>query len=376
MAKVASHINFIGEMISVFHSIFIKFGNSASKSFCDPLQNGVVVVTDFKATIKVWIFFASRFTYVNHTADIKTSFAIYKASKIGYVKFSNIIKIVLMQFWHIPLIYDYRIINEEKLNNNYRERLNDLTHENGMRKSELNGDIERRIRRVSPANKNWSVGEQSPKVTECLNEAARLLSQNMGQTIDEITRDVLATCATVVQAANGVNGSTPTELTKADLDAVVLTLLGNDADMISEVVEASDKFSTAAVRPSFFGFMDAALIDDLEAVSNFLSAANYPNQNRNLESEWGSTGNIRWLYTSVGIVSTASPAVYSLPIVGQEAYACIHLGGEQGEFFVEPLGSAGAADPLKQRGSVAWKHPFAARILNDSFMALMLCTHS
>ena len=198
----------------------------------------------------------------------------------------------------------------------------------------------------------------------------------MGQTLDEITRDVLATCATVVQCANGVNAQTPTELTKADLDAVILTLLGNDAEMISEVVEAEDKFSTAAVRPSFFGMIDTALLDDLEAVSNFLSSANYPNQQRVLEAEWGSTGNIRWLYTSVGSVSAASPAVYSLPIVGKEAYACIHLGGEQGEFFVEPLGSAGAADPLKQRGSVAWKHPYASRILNDAFMALALCTHS
>lgn len=170
--------------------------------------------------------------------------------------------------------------------------------------------------------------------------------------------------------------NTPTELTKADLDAAIITLLGNDADMISEVVEANDKFSTAAVRPSFFGFMDTALLDDLENVANFLSSANYPNQQRVLESEWGSTSNIRWLYTSVGIVSAATPAVFSLPIVGKEAYACIHLGGEQGEFFVEPLGSSGSADPLKQRGSVAWKHPFAARILNDSYMALVLCSHS
>ena len=165
-------------------------------------------------------------------------------------------------------------------------------------------------------------------------------------------------------------------MTKTDLDTVVTTLLGNDAEMISEVIEASDKFSTAAVRPSFFSFMHTDLLDDLESVSNFLSSSNYPNQQYIVQNEWGSTGNIRHLYSSVASKSSAATPVYNVPIVGKEAYACVHLGAEQGEFFVNPLGSAGAADPLSQRGSVSWKHPFVARILNDSFGAAFMCTHS
>ncbi len=39
-------------------------------------------------------------------------------------------------------------------------------------------------------------------------------------------------------------------------------------------------------------------------------------------------------------------------MVGKEAYAVVHLGSETGEFYVEPLGSAGSADPLHQRGTV------------------------
>ena len=62
--------------------------------------------------------------------------------------------------------------------------------------------------------------------------------------------------------------------------------------------------------------------------------------------------NIRWLYTSVGSVSSATPAVYNNFIIGKEAYAVVHLGSESGDFYIEPLGSAGAADPLHQRGSV------------------------
>lgn len=146
--------------------------------------------------------------------------------------------------------------------------------------------------------------------------------------------------------------NTPTELTKADTDAATKTLLGNDALMISEVITGTNKFGTAPIRPAFWAYIDTDLLDDLEAVSNFINTSNYPSNQPVIESEWGSTGNIRWLYTSVGSVSSASPAVYNNFIVGQEAYAVVNLGEETGEFYVEPLGSAGAADPLHQRGSV------------------------
>lgn len=210
-----------------------------------------------------------------------------------------------------------------------------------------------------------------------LNEASRLLAENMAQTIDEVTRDVLASTSSVLQCSNGVNGSTPTELTKADIDTAVKTLLGNDALMISEVIIGTDQFATSPTRPAFFGYLDTDLLDDLEAVSNFVHTSQYPGDQKNiLDSEWGATGNVRWLYTSVGSVSSASPAVYNNFIVGKEAYAVVHLRSETGEFYVEPTGSAGSADPLHQRGSVGWQHPFVARILNDAFMLNLEATHS
>jgi N4-gp56 family major capsid protein len=209
-----------------------------------------------------------------------------------------------------------------------------------------------------------------------LNKAARLLAQNMAQTMDEVTRDVLASTSSVLQCSNGTNSGTPTELSKADLDAAIKTLLGNDAEMISEVITGTDAFATSPVRPSFMGYIDTDLLDDLENVSNFLSSANYPNNQRVMDDEWGSTSNIRWLYTSVGSVSNAATPVYNNFIIGKEAYAVVHLGSERGKFYVEPLGSAGSADPLHQRGSVGWEHPFVARILNDAFMLNLTATHS
>ena len=209
-----------------------------------------------------------------------------------------------------------------------------------------------------------------------LNQAARLLAQNLGQTLDEITYDVLANSTSVILATGGSNGQTPTNLSKADIDAAVKTLLQNNAKMITEVIPGRDAFDTHPIRPSFWGMIPTALIDDLEKVSNFISTANYPQQGPVMPCEWGNTGNVRWLFTSIQPSNGATVPVYTLPIVGQDAYAVVSLGSESGDFYVNPLGSAGSADPLHQRGTVGWMHPFAARILNDAFMVNLLVTHT
>jgi len=211
---------------------------------------------------------------------------------------------------------------------------------------------------------------------EPLNEATKLLSQNMAQTMDEVTRDVLRSTTSVLQCSHGTNLETPTELTKADIDAATKTLLGNDAEMISEVISGSNLFATTPIRPGFFGFIDTDLLDDLESVSSFVPVANYSQQKGIQKEEWGNTGNIRWMYTSVGSVSAAATPVFNNFILGKEAYGVVHLKAETGDFYVEGLGSAGTADPLHQRSTVGFSHPFVARILNDAFMLNLMSTHS
>jgi len=208
-----------------------------------------------------------------------------------------------------------------------------------------------------------------------LNEAAKLLGQNMGQTYDEVTRDVLASTSSVIICSNGQNESTPTELTKKDIDAAIKTLITNDAKMISEVITGSTSITTTPIRPAFLGFIHSNLLDDLETVSNFVDTSRYSKQTI-LDYEWGATGNVRWTYTSAGSVTSGSPDVYNNIIVGKEASAVVNLKGDTGDFYIKPLGSSGSSDPLNQRGTVGWKHGFTARILNDSFAVNLMSSHS
>lgn len=63
--------------------------------------------------------------------------------------------------------------------------------------------------------------------------------------------------------------------------------------------------------------------------------------------------------------------VYSTLIYGQNAFGTVELGGngKNVEIIINPAGSSGAADPLAQRGTVAWKvKGFCTVILQDSFI--------
>lgn len=63
--------------------------------------------------------------------------------------------------------------------------------------------------------------------------------------------------------------------------------------------------------------------------------------------------------------------VYSTLVYGQNAFGCVELGGKgrNVKIIINPPGSAGAQDPLAQRGTIAWKvRGFGCGILQDAFM--------
>lgn len=210
-----------------------------------------------------------------------------------------------------------------------------------------------------------------------LHEVTDLLSQQMGETLDEIIRNVLTTCASKTTSSEAGN-----ILSKAEIDGVVKTLLNNSAQFINKVVGATDGVGTTPVRQSFWGTINTLLIDDLETVTDFIPISKYPTSQPMLDSEWGATGNVRWVHSPQAIanVGTANAFVdgtyFWLNIIGKNAYATVDLAGGNAKSIIKPLGSGGTADPLNQRMTMAWKMFTTARILNDNFMHILKVQHS
>lgn len=89
-----------------------------------------------------------------------------------------------------------------------------------------------------------------------------------------------------------------------------------------------------------------------------------------------STLTANWTTTnSTAIVPTGGGAsdadVYATLIYGQNAFGDVELGsgGRNIKIIINPPGSAGAEDPLEQRGTIAWKvRGFTSVILQDAFL--------
>jgi N4-gp56 family major capsid protein len=207
-----------------------------------------------------------------------------------------------------------------------------------------------------------------------LNEATRVLSLQLGLTIDTLIRNMMVATASSILCSQGINGNAPTEITTADIKTAVRALRLGNARLLTKPIMGENRFATSPVRSSYWGFMDVTIQNDLEACADFLSCANYPNPMDALEAEWGSTNNVRWLLSTNGYSTSGSTPIWSNIILGQEAYGVVKLGSKEAEFIVKPLGSAGTSDPLNQRGSVGYKYPFATRLLNDNWITRLLST--
>jgi N4-gp56 family major capsid protein len=209
-----------------------------------------------------------------------------------------------------------------------------------------------------------------------LNEAAARLGVSLRQTEDELTRDMLASTASFIDCTGGVNGDSPTEISRSDIDTAVATLVNANAAMIADYIEGENKFGSSPVRDAYFALASSKLIGDLDGVQGFLSKAQYPAPTNALRSEWGSIGNLRFLLSSIGSVTPTSSGVnhadiYNVFCVGMEAYAVVEQDRYSARFIYRPPIYDG---PLALNASVGYKFAECPRILNDAWVLNLRCT--
>ena len=208
-----------------------------------------------------------------------------------------------------------------------------------------------------------------------LNECAARLGVSLRQTEDQLTRDMLAATAGFINCVNGVNGDSPTEVTRTDVDTIVRTLLDNNTYTILDNIEGENKFGTAPVRDAYFAMGSTKLTGNLDNVNGFIHKNQYPSPMNALRSEWGSIGNLRFLVSSIGSFSANASNlgvnVYNIFCVGMEAYACIEQDGYSAQFIYRPPIYDG---PLAMNSSVGYKFAEVPRITNDLWVINMRAT--
>lgn len=204
-----------------------------------------------------------------------------------------------------------------------------------------------------------------------LTETADLLGQQAGNSLDQITRDVLVAGSTVQYASSATTTNTVSAsmtLTRAEIREAVRTLQGNDAKKVTRMINPSTGFNTSPVNAAFIGIISHNTLFDLKDEPGFIPVEEYANQSNVMEGEVGAMDDVRFIMTTNASTTTGSlTTVHRTLIMGADYYGISRISGEAMRNIVKPLGSGGTADPLDQRSTSGWKAAFVAKRLNENF---------
>lgn len=207
-----------------------------------------------------------------------------------------------------------------------------------------------------------------------LTEASEILGDQAGDTLDQLTRDVIVAGTTVQYASTAAARTDITaamKLTAAEVREAVMTLQTNKAKPIMRMIDPNDSYNTVPLGACFVGIIHPKTLRDLKSDSGFIPVQKYPNQSDVMPYEVGAVDEVRFVMTPNAKVFTAGGSggadVYATMIIGRDFYGISRISGESLKNIIKPLGSAGSSDPLDQRATSGWKATFVAKILNNAF---------
>lgn len=211
-----------------------------------------------------------------------------------------------------------------------------------------------------------------------LMETAEILGDQAADTLDQLTRDVLAAGTSVIYSDVSVNAAR-TDIASTDIitatvvKKAVKTLKNNLARKITKMVSASTGYATTPVNACYVGFVHPNVAYTLKGLTGFNPIEKYASNITPFEGEVGTLDEVRFIETTNAKVFTGGGAggtvdVYGTIILGTDAYGISRISGEAMKNVIKPLGSAGSADPLDQVSTSGWKATFVAKILNNAFM--------
>ena len=216
-------------------------------------------------------------------------------------------------------------------------------------------------------------------------ENVELLGQQMGETFDQLYRDIFATATNIVYTSGTSTATVDQVVDRNDLDRAYRLLRVNKARTFSPMIMAGQNVGTGPVMPSYWAMCDERVAFDLRHVEGFLLPSEYAQKTGVLAGEFGADKNgIRFLASPNGYylagatgVTAASATlkntggfadIYSIFICGQECVGGVNLGNGNGGVIRKALGSAGTADPLDMRQTIGWKKYDTRKVLNQDFM--------
>lgn len=195
-------------------------------------------------------------------------------------------------------------------------------------------------------------------------EKIEVVGQNMGETLDELTRNELFTGATT-QLAGGKTALTDVGITDvlnvAELRKAVRTLKVNKARRYQD-----------RIAP-WLGKVGPYTSYDLTSDSTFINADIYDNGAEKLyNGELGKILGVRLLespnqYQSAN-AGASNAEVFSNFIHGADAFGCIDLMGDKPQLYIIPHTQTDSGNPAGRFSLVSWAASYVTKTLNSSWL--------
>lgn len=207
-------------------------------------------------------------------------------------------------------------------------------------------------------------------------ELAEILGDQMGDTLDKLTRDVIQAGTTIQYASTATSTVTVAAgmiLTGDEIREAVRTLQGNNAKPITQMINPSDGFNTSPVQAAYIGIISEKTYFDLKKDPDFVPVSEYADPSQRLGVwEVGKLDEVRFILAgSNAKLSSAGGSgsidVHYTLIMGQEYFGITRIAGAAVEVITKELGSSGVNDGLNQRASMGWKATFVAKRLQEAF---------
>lgn len=191
-------------------------------------------------------------------------------------------------------------------------------------------------------------------------EKIEVVGQNMGETLDELTRNELFTGATV-QFAGGKSALTAVAasdvLSVSEIRKAVRTLKKNKARRYQDPVAP------------WLGKIGPDTSYDLTSDTTFINADIYDNQAEKLyNGEIGKILGVRFLESPNQKSESSTATVFSNFIHGSDAFGCINLTGDGPQLYIIPHTQIDSGNPAGRFSLVSWAANYVCKTLNTAWL--------
>jgi N4-gp56 family major capsid protein len=189
-------------------------------------------------------------------------------------------------------------------------------------------------------------------------EKIEVVGQNMGETIDELTRNELYTGATAQLAGSKAaltDVAASNTLSAAELRKAVRTLKANKARKYQG-------------RGSWIGKIGPYTEYDLMGDSTWVNAHSYKDGEELYKGEIGMLYGIRFLSSPNQKTEASTVTVYSNFVHGSDAFGCIDLEGDKPQLFIIPHTNIDSGNTAGRFSTVAWAASYVTKTLNANWL--------